>query len=72
MKKKLLGLTVALGITALASWSVPAVATDIPPCTGRICIRPLPPQCYCLGYTDFPGKVVTCATWNQVGGCWAE
>jgi hypothetical protein len=74
MKKKLLGLSFALGITALASWATPAVATDIPGCNGRFCgsawDKSIP--CSCPAYTTYPGKVVTCASFMQgtLGGCW--
>jgi hypothetical protein len=65
MKKKLLGLTAALGITALASWAVPAAATDpILACTTRLCIgQPADVQCICPS-----GKVIYCSAFFH-GGC---
>ena len=68
MTKKLLGLTAALGIAALASWTGPAVATDIFPCDGRWCVGRPNIQCICPAFTPSPGKVIFCGTWFQ-GGC---
>lgn len=68
MTKKLLGLAAALGITALASWSVPAVADDVLACTGRWCFGQPTLQCICPAYTGSPGKVITCGAFLQ-GGC---
>ena len=67
MKKKLLGLTAALGITALASWACPAVATDLLPCTARVCFGTQNQNmlCRCL---QAPNKIITCASFFQ-GGC---
>jgi hypothetical protein len=63
MTKKLLGLTAALGITALAAWAVPAVA-GIGSCTGRYCLsNPGTTLCRCLQ----SGQVITCASWRLEG-----
>ena len=71
MKKKLLGLTAALAITALASWAGTAEAVGY--CSASYCAgKPLSTKCGCPPGTDFPGKSVFCGGWNQVGACWAE
>ncbi len=71
MKKKLFGLTIALGITVLASWAGPAEAVG--PCSATYCAgKPASAKCGCPPGTDFPGKTAFCGSWNRVGACWAE
>jgi hypothetical protein len=61
MRKKLLGLSVALGITALASWATPAFATSY--CTGRVCGADPESQCVCFPNTAHAGQVFSCQAW---------
>ena len=71
MRKKLLGLAAALGITALASWTGTAEAVGY--CSASYCAgKPASATCGCPPHTDFPGKTVFCGGWNRVGACWAE
>lgn len=60
MKKKLLGLTGALAVAALASWSAPAAALSF--CHLRVCLGKDPSTpCYCL---NDHSKIVTCGTFQ--------
>lgn len=71
MKKKLLGLTAALAIAALASWA--GTAEAVGGCSATYCAgKPATAFCGCPSYTDFPGRTATCGSWNRVGVCWAE
>jgi hypothetical protein len=71
MTRKLLVLTALLVLTILASWAPHAEA--IGGCSASFCAsRPPSTKCGCPPGTDFPGKSVTCGSWNLVGGCWAE
>lgn len=70
MKRKLFGLALVLGITALASWTTPSVSAEpLLPCTGRVCLGSWNAnmQCVCL---QAPNRVITCAAFFQ-GGCTA-
>lgn len=69
MKKKLFGLAAALGVTVLASWAAPAVATTtpLPLCHLRLCLgRDPSTPCYCR---DVNNTVSTCGTFQGAGGC---
>jgi hypothetical protein len=71
MRRKLFGLTLGLGITALASWVSTAEAIGY--CSATYCAtKPLSAPCACPPGTDFPGKSAFCGGWNRVGACWAE
>lgn len=74
MKKKLLGLTAALGIAAMASWAGTAEAI-VYYCSPKYCAdKPLETQCACPPNTDRVGSPSSCATYNGIGfgGCWYE
>ena len=64
MKRKLLGLAAALGITVLASWATPVLA-ELGPCTGRYCGSNKELQCACLPGTHHAGQVFSCQAWLQ-------
>ena len=73
MKKKLVGLTAALGIAALASWIGTAEAARY--CGPTFCEdRPLETQCACPPGTDRTGSPSSCGTYQGIGfgGCWYE
>ena len=73
MKKKFLGLTAALAVTALASWAGSAEA--IVYCSPGYCAnKPLTAECPCAPDTDRAGSPATCGTYNGIGfgGCWYE
>jgi hypothetical protein len=67
--RKLFGLAVLLGLTALMP--APRVeAIGYPSCD-----LPCPTtttNCSCPPWTDRPGHITTCGSWNRVGGCWYE
>jgi hypothetical protein len=67
--KKLLFLAVAFGLT-LASSAVQAVG--YPPCDTYCPTASATSKCLCPVWTDRPYAVVTCGSWNRVGGCWYE
>ena len=67
MRKKFLGLAAALGITVLASWAGPAMATDPLPCTGRVCFHNTD-ACRCPAYLPGGGKIIPCPDFFQ-GAC---
>ena len=71
MKKKLLGLTAALAVTALASGAGSAEAVAY--CSSTYCAgKPASTKCGCPPGTDRVGAASTCGGWNRVGGCWYE
>jgi len=71
MRNRLLALTAALGITALASWAPNAEAIGY--CSSTYCAgKPGTTACACPPDTDKKGKASNCAGWNTVSGigCW--
>ena len=68
MKMKRLLLAAALCLSLGAS----AQASYYPPCD-TYCPTVAPASiCMCPKWTDRPYRVVTCSSWNSVGGCWYE
>jgi len=67
--KKLLGLAVLLGISALAS-APSAQAIAYPRCD--LYCPTTTGNCGCPPWTDRPGRLTTCTSWNSVGACWYE
>ncbi|HEY4572692.1 MAG TPA: hypothetical protein VIJ02_07780 [Thermoanaerobaculia bacterium] len=73
MRKRLLTLTAALALTALASWVPRAEAVGY--CSASYCAGKSPEaSCGCPPGTDKPGKPSICGGWNTVSaiGCWYE
>ncbi len=73
MKKKLLGLTAALAITALASWAGSAEAIGY--CSPTFCAgKPLTTKCACPPGTDRRGSPSNCGAYTGISanGCWYE
>jgi hypothetical protein len=71
MRNRLLALTAALGIAALASWAPDAEAIGY--CSSTYCAgKPGTTSCACPPGTDKVGKASNCAGWNTVSGigCW--
>ena len=67
MRNRLLALTVALGIAALASWAPSAEAIGY--CSSTYCAgKPSTTACACPPGTDKVGKASNCAGWNTVSG----
>jgi hypothetical protein len=73
MRNRLLALTAALAIAALASWTPSAEA--ISGCSASYCAnRPEDAPCPCPPGSDKEGEPSTCDVWNSIGkgGCWYE
>jgi hypothetical protein len=67
--RKLFGLAVLLGLAAL----VPAPRAEA--IGGPRCDLYCPTTngtCSCPPWTDRPGRLTTCTSWNSVGTCWYE
>ena len=74
MRNRLLALTAALGIAALASWTPSAEAIAIY-CSDTFCAeKPEGTACYCPPETDKEGNPSNCEDWNSISrhGCWYE
>ena len=72
MRNRLLALTAALGIAALASWTPSDAAIY---CSDAFCEgRPESTACYCPPGTDKEGNPSSCENWRSIsnGGCWYE
>lgn len=73
MRNRLLALTAALGIAALAAWTPSAAATI--DCSASYCAwKPEGTACSCPPGTDKEGKPSTCEEWSSISaiGCWYE
>lgn len=73
MRNRLLTLTVALALTALASWMPRAEANAF--CSPTFCAgKPLTTSCACPPGTGFPGRASNCGSYTGNGfmGCWGE
>jgi hypothetical protein len=73
MKNRLLALTAALGIAALASWTPGAEA--IVSCSASYCAgKPGSTACACPSGTDKAGNPSNCRDWSSIRatGCWYE
>jgi hypothetical protein len=71
MRNRLLALTAALGIAALASWTPSAEATIY--CSDAYCAgKPESTACPCPPGTDKEGETSNCEEWNSISanGCW--
>jgi hypothetical protein len=71
MRNRLLALTAALGLAALASWTPSAEA--IVYCSDSYCAgKPESTACPCPPGTDKEGKTSNCGEWNSISanGCW--
>ena len=67
--RKLFGLAVLLGLATL----VPAPRAEAN--GGPSCDLYCPTTtgtCSCPSWTDRPGHLTTCGSWNRVGSCWYE
>lgn len=74
MRNRLLALTAALGIAALASWTPNAEAIAYF-CSEAFCLdKPEGTTCACPPGTDKEGNPSNCEVWNSIGknGCWYE
>lgn len=72
MRYRLLALTAALGMAALASWTPRAEAITFY-CSDTFCAgKPEDTACICSPKTDKEGSWSNCEVWNSisVGGCW--
>lgn len=69
MTRKLVFLAL-LGIVALISWAPRAEAIGYPRCD--LYCPTSTGNCSCPSWTDRPGHLTTCTSWNKVGGCWYE
>lgn len=67
--RKLFGLVLLLGLAALTP--APRVEAIGYPSCDRYCPTPTG-NCGCPSWTDRPGRLTTCTSWNSVGGCWYE
>ena len=73
MRNRLLALTAALGIAALASWTPGAAA--ISGCSATYCEgKPECTACPCPPGSDKEGKLSNCGEWDSISsmGCWYE
>ena len=74
MRNRLLALTAALGIAALALWTPNAEAIPITfCCSDTFCAeKPEDTACTCPPGTDKEGNRSNCEVWNSIagGGCW--
>ena len=71
MRKRLLTLTAALALAAIASWAPRAEAIGY--CSSTYCAgKPSTTSCACPPGTDKVGKASNCGGWNTVSGigCW--
>jgi hypothetical protein len=72
VRYRLLALTAALGIAALASWTPGAEAITIY-CSETFCAgKPEDAACTCPPGTDKDGSPSNCEVWSSIsgGGCW--
>lgn len=61
----------AVAIVAAASlWEPSAQAACYPSCA--VYCPTASGQCGCPKWTDRPCRLVSCSSWNSVGGCWYE
>jgi hypothetical protein len=75
MRNRLLALTAALGIAALASWTPRAEAISSYFCSAGLCAgKPEDTACHCPPGTDKEYKLSNCGEWNSITaiGCWYE
>ena len=71
MRNRLLALTAALVIAALASWTPSSEA--IAYCSESFCAgKPEDTACPCPPWSDKAGEAGTCEAWDSIGtnGCW--
>jgi hypothetical protein len=74
MRNRLLALTAALGIAALASWT-PSAEAIVYYCSDAYCEgKPGSTACSCPPETDKEYKPSNCGEWNSITaiGCWYE
>ena len=74
MRNRLLALTAAIAIAALASWA-PSAEAIVYYCSDTYCAeKPESALCHCPPGTDKEGKPSNCGEWYSISarGCWYE